>query len=226
LGPAEANAFNQLDAFVNQEADLVNFGNPVTELDLGVPESDGVCRRASSTVDEFFDATLHGTKCKVELAVGAEALMVFEDGQLAVPTTEYKYATMKTWSVSKKGLIISIEGEKDAVYVCKKAEVVSEQMQLQMAEIAKIRRGTKKAAQPSPQPVADWDVAAVQAWLAASGLQKHTELFSENAIDGEMLLTLTLDELQEELEITDEVEQAALLEKLDAQRDLENSRSC
>ena len=226
LGPAEANAFNQLDAFiVNQEADLVNFGNPVTELDLGAPESDGVCRRASSMVDAFFDATLHGTKYKVELAVGAEALMVFEDGQLAVPTTEYKYATMKTWGVSKKRLIISIEGEEDVMYVCKKAEVVSEQMQLQMAEIAKIRRSTKKAAQPSPQPVADWDVAAVQAWLAASGLQKHTELFSENAIDGEMLLTLTLDELQEELEITDEVEQAALLEKLDAQRDLENSRS-
>ena len=66
--------------------------------------------------------------------------------------------------------------------------------------------------------VGTWGVAAVQEWLTASGLQRHAELFAENEIDGEMLLTLTSDELEEELEITDEGEREALLEKLDVLR--------
>ena len=64
--------------------------------------------------------------------------------------------------------------------------------------------------------VGTWGVAAVQEWLTASGLQQHAELFAENEINGEMLLTLTSDELEEELEINDEAEREALLEKLDA----------
>ena len=48
-------------------------------------------------------------------------------------------------------------------------------------------------------PPADWSVDEVGEWLVLLGLGVHQPLFAEQAIDGRLLLLLTVDELKSDL---------------------------
>ena len=53
-----------------------------------------------------------------------------------------------------------------------------------------------------PKPVAQWSVDDVAVWLTAIGLGGAADMFTENAVDGSFLLTLSKDDLTDDLGLT------------------------
>jgi len=49
--------------------------------------------------------------------------------------------------------------------------------------------------------LSEWNIDDVADWLQEFGLKEHISVFTANAVDGEMLLTLTDDDLKNELKV-------------------------
>jgi len=68
------------------------------------------------------------------------------------------------------------------------------------------RLGPKKEKVPIPtyatKPVGTWTVDDVKAWCLGSGLKDYEAAFTENAVDGSTLLTLTEKDLKTDLKVT------------------------
>jgi len=68
------------------------------------------------------------------------------------------------------------------------------------------RLGPKKEKVPTPtyatKPVGTWTVDDVKAWCLGSGLKDYEATFTENAVDGSTLLTLTEKDLKTDLKVT------------------------
>jgi hypothetical protein len=88
----------------------------------------------------YFKATGKGLTdgwdgAKVELRVGAKALIVYERDNHDAPIMTHPFDQMKTWALQRKGLTVVQSGKKDVLYLCSAAEDISDSMLEAIAQI-------------------------------------------------------------------------------------------
>ena len=68
----------------------------------------------------------------------------------------------------------------------------------------------------NPANITSWSVDDVCQWLLTSGLGKFMDIFKDNCVDGECLLTLDNNLLKEDLKITQLGYRSKILSRVDA----------